>query len=89
MIFSAFIPSTLPYLYICSNKKPCVRNCTYISPYVTIQGLLSPVQMKETRKAEHTDPGSGSLRLGPRAFSAGVVDSLGEGFVKKPTNKNG
>ena len=54
-----------------------------------IQGLLSPVQMKETRKAEHTDPGSGNLRLGPQAFSAGVVDSLGEGLVKKPTNKNG
>ena len=27
------------------------------------------------------DQGSSAARLGPRAFSVGVVDSLGEGFV--------
>ena len=27
------------------------------------------------------DPGPSAARLGPRAFSVGVVDSLGEGFV--------
>ena len=45
------------------------------------QGLLSPIQTVETRKAHPGDPESSTARLGPRGFSAEVVDSLGEGFV--------
>jgi len=46
-------------------------------------GLLRPIQTVETRKAHHRDPEPSAARLGPRAFSTGVVDSLGEGFVCK------
>ena len=46
-----------------------------------IQGLLSPIQTDERRKAHHKGPEPSAVRLAPRAFSAGVVDSLGGGFV--------
>ena len=58
----------------------CVTARIY-TPYATIQRLLSPLQTVETRKAHPRDPEQSAARLGPRALSAGVVDSLGEGFV--------
>ena len=45
------------------------------------RGLLSPIQTVERRKADPRDPEPSAARLGPRGFSTGVVDSLGEGFV--------
>ena len=65
MAFSNFIPINLPYLYICSNKKPRACNCTYINPYVTIQGLLSPIQMTEGRKTDPRGAGARGPCLGP------------------------
>ena len=50
-------------------------------PMAKNRGLLSPTQTDETRKADPRHPGSWAARLVPRAFSTGVVDSLGEGFV--------
>ena len=50
-------------------------------PSAKNRGLLSPIQTVETRKADPRGPGSSAARLGPWALSAGVVDSLGEGFV--------
>ena len=37
--------------------------------------------MNEVRKTDPWDPESSTLHLAPRAFSAGVVVSLGSGFV--------
>ena len=62
------------------NYPECVTARTY-NPYATIQGLLSQIQIVETRKAHPRDPGSRGARLAPRAFNIGVVDSLGRGFV--------
>ena len=45
------------------------------------RGLLRSIQTVEARTGDLRDPESSTLRLGPRAFSAGVVVSLGEGFV--------
>ena len=45
--------------------------------------------MTERRKAGPRGPEPSAARLAPRALSAGGVDSLGEGFVKKLTNKHG
>ena len=47
------------------------------------QGLLRSIQTVETRKAYPRDPEPSAARLGPRTFSTGVVDSLGEGFALK------
>ena len=45
------------------------------------QGLLRPIQTVEGCKAHPQGPEPSAARLGPRGFSAGVVDSLAEGFV--------
>ena len=45
------------------------------------QGLLLPTPINEGRKAHPWDPEPSAARLAPRALSAGVVVSLGEGFV--------
>ena len=45
-------------------------------------GLLSPIQTVETRTADPWGAGSSAARLGPWGLSAGVVDSLGEIFVR-------
>jgi len=45
------------------------------------QGLLSPLQTIETRTADPRAPEPSAARLGPRGFSAEVVDSLGGVFV--------
>ena len=37
--------------------------------------------MTEARKGDPRERGSRAVRLGPRSFSVGGVDSLGEGFV--------
>ena len=37
--------------------------------------------MPEARKAHSRDPEPSALHLAPRAFSTGVVVSLGDGFV--------
>ena len=37
--------------------------------------------MNEVRTADPWDPESSTLHLAPRGFNAGVVDSLGAGFV--------
>ncbi|MGY8984869.1 MAG: hypothetical protein ACKVHG_09815 [Sphingomonadales bacterium] len=50
-------------------------------PRTKSRGLLSPIQTVERRKAGPLGPGSSATPLGPRGFSAGAVDSLGEGFV--------
>ena len=50
-------------------------------PRTKNQGLLSPTQADERRKAGPLGPKSSAARLGPRGFSVGVVDSLGWGFV--------
>ena len=44
-------------------------------------GLLSPIHINEGRKADPREHGPSALSLAPRAFSIGVVDSLGEGFA--------
>ena len=43
--------------------------------------------MNEARKAHPRDPEPSAARLAPRAFSAGVVDSLGWGFVWTKPNR--
>jgi hypothetical protein len=43
------------------------------------QGLLRSIQTIETRRAHPQGPEPSATRLGPRALSTGVVDSLGEG----------
>jgi hypothetical protein len=48
---------------------------------IWFRGLLSPIQTVETRKAHSRAPEQSAARLAPRALSAGVVVSLGEGFV--------
>ena len=45
------------------------------------QGLLRPIQTDEARKTGPLGPKPSAARLGPRGFSAGVVDLLGGGFV--------
>ena len=38
--------------------------------------LLSPIHIKEGRKATHPGPEPSAVRLAPRAFSTGVIVSL-------------
>ena len=49
------------------------------------QGLLRSIQTIGTRRAHPQGPEPRAARLAPRAFSAGVVDSLGEDFVLQLT----
>ena len=46
------------------------------------QGLLDPIATVETQRPWTEPPGSRAVRLGPRSFSIGGVDSLGRGFVR-------
>ena len=50
-------------------------------PRTKNRGLLSPIHINEGRKTDPWDPESSAARLGPRGFSTGGVDSLGEFFV--------
>jgi len=45
------------------------------------RGLLSPIHINGGRKAHSRGPEPSATRLAPRAFSTGVVDSFGWGFV--------
>ena len=45
------------------------------------RGLLCSIQTVETRTADPRGPEPSTPHLAPRGFSAGVVVSLGEGFV--------
>jgi hypothetical protein len=46
-----------------------------------VQGLLSQTHDNEDLRPDPRGPEPSSTRHAPRGFSAGVVDSLGEGFV--------
>ena len=75
-LFSLFVKLTKTF-----NKKPvCVTTRIY-THYATIQGLLNPIQTPEASKAHSRNPEPSATRHAPRAFSTGVVDSLGWGFV--------
>jgi hypothetical protein len=63
------------------NYPVCVAARIY-TPYATVQGLLSQIQTFERRKAGPLGPEPSAARLGPRALSTGVVDSLGEGMER-------
>ena len=53
--------------------------CRYLT--VEKQGLLCLIAAVELQDAGHGTPNHRALRLGPRAFSGSVVDSLGGNFV--------
>jgi hypothetical protein len=55
----------------CKDQGPRTKN----------RGLLRQIRMDQARKADLRGPEPSAARLGPRGFSTGVVDSLGEGFV--------
>ena len=64
------------YLGLVPSVGIALRVGAPLQPRTKNQGLLSPLQIDEARKAHPRDPGSSAARLGPRALSAGVVELL-------------
>jgi len=64
MACSNFIPDTLPYLYICSNWKPRVCNCTYIYPLCHEPGVTEP--NPNNRSAQDWPQGPRIMEPAPR-----------------------